>query len=310
MDLIGEKQYPYLKQGEDEDMPTYSTPDLEARKAIEISTHAESNLCWMCSTCDSECPIYLATGRLRPQKVVRMANLGFLDELLSLPEIWYCITCKRCNYMCPNLVKPASVISFLRKEAIRRNILSWKMVLRYRNIFSRLQRVRWHAAEQCLKGDMGPISHDLWREWLETPVDGLEGDVVLSANHSHSKAFKNAADSSSISSCFTCSECSNVCPIFFERSVFDPQWIFHMVNLGLEEILKSPSIWLCIACRRCTEACSQLVEGHLMIRRLQEFALEEGIVDDGFPFRWEKAQKAIYRLFVEEVDALLGINQD
>ncbi|MBW2616546.1 MAG: hypothetical protein JRD02_10275 [Deltaproteobacteria bacterium] len=77
-----------------------------------------------------------------------------------------------------------------------------------------------------------------------------------------------------------------------------------------EEILKSPSIWLCIACQRCTEACSQLVTGHLMIQRLQEFALEEGVVDTGFPFRWKKAQDAIYPLFVEEIAALFGFHQD
>ena len=84
---------------------------------------------------------------------------------------------------------------------------------------------------------------------------------------------------------------------FFERSVFDPQWIFRMVNLGLEEeILKSPSIWLCLACQRCTEACGELVSGHLIIQRLQELALEEGMVDKDFPYRWKSAQKASYIL--------------
>jgi len=158
---------------------------------------------------------------------------------------------------------------------------------------------------------MGSISHDLWHEWLETPADGLGGDIVLLANLSPSNAFKNAADNASIRSCFTCSECSNACPICFERSVFDPQWIFRMANLGMEEeILKSPSIWLCIACQRCTEACGQSVTGHLMIRRLQELALEEGLVDNGFLFRWKKAQNAIYPLFVKEIAALFGFHQN
>ena len=80
-----------------------------------------------------------------------------------------------------------------------------------------------------------------------------------------------------------------------------------MVNLGMEEeILKFPSIWLCIACQRCTEACGELVSGHNIIRRLQELALEEGMVDKGFPLRWKKAQKAIYPIFIEEIDTLLG----
>lgn len=68
-------------------MLTYTIPDRTLRKTIESNAHAQANLCWTCSTCDSECPVYLATGRLRPQKIVRMANLGFLDDLLSLPEI-------------------------------------------------------------------------------------------------------------------------------------------------------------------------------------------------------------------------------
>ncbi len=287
-------------------MLTYTIPDRTLRKTIESSAHAQANLCWTCSTCDSECPVYLATGRLRPQKIVRMANLGFLDDLLSLPEIWYCLTCKRCNYVCPNLVKPSSIISFSRQEALRSNLLPWDVFLRYRDFFSRFQRVRWHIAEQCLKGDVESISHELWHDWLETPIDGLRGDILL-ATLSPSKAFKSNADNSTTAACFTCGECGNACPIFFERSVFDPQWIFRMVNLGLEEeILKSPSIWLCLACQRCTEACGELVSGDLILRRLQELALEEGMVDKGFPFRWKRAQKAIYPLYIKEIDALFG----
>ena len=53
-----------------------------------------------------------------------------------------------------------------------------------------------------------------------------------------------------------------------------------MVNMGLEkEILASPSIWLCIGCERCTEACGEEVKGHLIIQSLQKLALKEGIVD-------------------------------
>jgi heterodisulfide reductase subunit C len=78
-----------------------------------------------------------------------------------------------------------------------------------------------------------------------------------------------------------------------------------MVHLGLEEeILKSPSIWLCIACKRCTEACSQLVNEQLVIQRLQEMAIKENIADKDFLYRWRKAQKVIFPRFIKEIDAL------
>jgi len=284
------------------------TPSPETRKAIQEKTRANASLCWACSACDSECPVFLgAAGRLRPQKVLRMANLGLLDELVDLPEIWYCLACKRCTRSCPNDCEPETVVGFLRKEAIRTHLLSEETLSRYNEFYLRFQRVRWRSAEQCLKGhDIEPFIHSKWRGWLESPVETPTEEVCLS-DLSPSQGFLDEADRSATPSCFNCSECTNVCPICCERKVFDPQWIFRMVNLGLEqEILKSPSIWLCIACQFCTEACSQLVSGHTMIRRLQELAVREGIVDAEFPSRWQKAQSLLYPLFTGEIDAIFG----
>lgn len=287
-----------------EKMLAPNTPKPAARKAIENSTHAMINLCWNCSSCDVECPINIATNRLRPQKIVRLANLGFIDELLSLPEIWYCLTCRRCDYVCPNLVTPSTIVSYLRKEAVRRNLVSIEAILRYRELCSQLQLIRWHVASQCLKGEMKPFNDDQWYDFLKTPNGDLKNEISLDDTCA-SAAFRNIAESTQIASCFTCRGCSGACPIISGRSVFDPLWIFRMVYLGLEkDILQSPSIWLCIACQRCTEVCSQAVKGHSVIQRLQEFALEKGIVDEAFSYRWYESQKAIYRRFIKEIDAL------
>ena len=289
-------------------MSTYPTPDPEARKAIQEKTRANASLCWACSACDSECPVFLGSSRLRPQKVLRMANLGLLDELVALPEIWYCLACKRCTRSCPNACEPETVVGFLLKEAIRKNLYSKEILARHKEFYAGFQRVRWWAAEKCLSGEMESVSRSQWREWLETPVEIPNEDVCLS-DLAPSEGFLDGADRSATASCFNCAECTNACPICFERKVFDPQWIFRMVNLGLEkEILKSPSIWLCISCQTCTDSCSQLVSGHTMIRQLQEMAVKEGIVDPEFPHRWKKAQSLLYPLFTEEIDAIFGFN--
>ncbi len=290
-------------------MEVYSIPDRNERQYIESGAQAQSNLCWNCGTCDLECPVFRSNSPLRPQKIVRLATLGFIDELLTLPELWYCLTCRRCSQACPNLVQPASVIQFLRQEAIRRNLFTWEDFCRYRDVYNRFQRVRWNVAQQCFKGDVLNVSTEQWNTWLNTPVHISHEDILFS-QQSPSSAFRDAVDQSSTTACFTCSQCTNTCPIFFERDVFDPQWIFRMVNLGLEEeILRSPSIWLCIGCQRCTDTCSELVAGHLIIQRLQELAQDQGFVDKGFLFRWNNAQKMLYRLFTEEVDALFGFQR-
>ncbi len=238
-----------------------------------------------------------------------MANLGLLDELVELPEIWYCLACKRCTRSCPNDCEPETIVGFLLKEAVRTRLFPDETLSRYHAFYGRFQRIRFRAAQRCLTGeDMGPLIQSMWREWLDSPVEAETQDVVLSGL-SHTQDFINEAERSATASCFNCSECTNSCPICFERSVFDPQRIFRMVNLGLErEILASPAIWLCIACKTCTEVCSQRVSGHAMIRGLQELAVREGAVDPEFPLRWKETQALLYPLFTREIDAIFGFD--
>jgi len=81
-----------------------------------------------------------------------------------------------------------------------------------------------------------------------------------------------------------------------------------MATFGLtEELLGSASIWLCVQCGRCTEACSQLVDGCRMIASLREFAVQEGAVDADFALRVRDAQKQIYTRWVDATDELLGL---
>jgi Fe-S oxidoreductase len=82
-----------------------------------------------------------------------------------------------------------------------------------------------------------------------------------------------------------------------------------MVNLGLtDELLSSPAIWLCLDCGRCTSACSQLVDGREIIRRLKADAIQRGIIDRNFFPRLEQANRLVYNRWLQEVDALFGFN--
>lgn len=285
-------------------------PNPQMRDAIARAVDAEATLCWTCGSCDSECPVNLATSRMHPRKIVRMANLGFLDELLRFPQIWYCITCKRCEHICPNLVKPYALIAYIREEVIRLRQISQEMLRQYRDFISRFQRVRWHAVEQCLHGDLESLSEKVWQEWLNTPVLQLPRMIHQKELRNKTRDFISAAKEADISSCLNCSECSCACPLACERSVFDPQWIFRMANYGLcNDLLGSQSIWLCIACGRCSEACSQLVKGHNFIRWVKQSAVKKGFVDEGLVFRLSNAEKLIYCRYLEEIDRIMRVSE-
>ncbi len=285
-------------------------PDAAVRKLIQQGAKADIYQCWTCGSCDNECPINIATGRLHPQKIVRMANLGMLDELLYEPEIWHCLSCRRCANICPNAVKPSALIAHIRHILMEKKIISISTLRSYQELFERFQRVRRQAVTKCLEGKADSISEKQWRDWLLSPVPELLKTIRMKMTDFGSESHRQFNVSTRSAACFTCGECSSACPISCKKSVFDPRTIFRMVNLGLvDELIKNPAIWLCLDCGRCSDACSQLVEGREMIRRLKEIAVQKGAVDYKFLRCLQQINENVYNRWLDEVDAYLGFNK-
>ncbi|MGD9245106.1 MAG: 4Fe-4S dicluster domain-containing protein [Desulfobacterales bacterium] len=267
--------------------------------------------CYTCGTCNSACPVNAATSRLRPLELVYKAKLGLLDELLSMPEIWYCIGCNRCSNLCPMVVEPLSLIQNLRAEAILRKIVRPELPEQHKELLKGLLRALWHAADALLGGEH-PDVDEHWDQWTRTSPSGKNDRLIkLPTNTPQNSAFRQmvrgyGVNATSLSSCFTCRECSNACPICLDPSVFDPLKIFRLANFGLkDDLLRSPSIWLCLDCQSCMSACSQGVKGALIVRQLQHIAYKEGFVAKDFPVRWQELKDDVYGQFIREIDKLL-----
>jgi Fe-S oxidoreductase len=177
----------------------------------------------------------------------------------------------------------------------------------YKLFFMQFQRIRLRLATDLLRGETTGLEAKDWSNWLSKPPPANgDGDVVFIKHAAANGAWRANIDPFQVSACFTCSECSNACPIGGDRKVFDPQWIFRMANLGqIEPLLTSPAIWLCLQCGRCSDTCGQLVQGRQIIEFLQQKAVTDGYVPADFPFRWSHAQGWIYSEFVRHVDSLL-----
>ena len=271
--------------------------------------HTQS--CYTCGTCNSACPVNAATSCLRPMELVYKAKLGLLDELLSMPDIWYCIGCNRCVNLCPMTVKPLSLIQNLRTEAILRKLVRPELPEQHKEVLKRLLRALWHAADALLDG-VYPEVAEYCDQWTRTsPSDKSNRVIRLPSDTLNATAFRQmvqgyGVNATSISSCFTCRECSNACPICLDPSVFDPLKIIRLACFGLKDVLvRSPSIWLCLDCRSCMSACSQGVKGVLIIRQIQQIAYEEGFVAKDFPVRWEHLKSDVYGQYIHEIDKLL-----
>jgi heterodisulfide reductase subunit C len=277
----------------------------------QYSKPENTQSCYTCGTCNSACPVNASTSRLRPMELVYKARLGLLDELLSMPDIWYCIGCNRCSNFCPMMVNPSNLIQNLRAEAISREMVRPDLPEQHNEVLKRLLSALWHAADALLSGEYPKVSEH-WDQWTRTsPTDKSNPLIKLPSDPLKTGAFRQMVqgygiNATSLSHCFTCRECSNACPICLDQSVFDPLKIFRLANFGLkDELLRSPSIWLCLDCQSCISACSQGVKGALIIRQLQHIAYKEGIVPKDFPIRWQQLKSEVYRQFIHEIDKLL-----
>jgi heterodisulfide reductase subunit C len=283
-------------------------PDWASWREIAVSSNADIDMCWTCGTCDNGCPVNQATGRLRPQRTLRMAVYGMIDELLSLPDAWYCLLCRRCQQGCPNGVEPYMLNRYLRFEAIRREVISIELLDAYRKLFAEFQRVRWRAATHCFNNNLDHLSDHTWYQWLKKPIRNTGYRPVILGRKPTAPPLPHNEISLPSHACITCSECSSSCPVICDNGVFDPQRIVRKATLGMaDELLRSPAIWLCLGCQRCTEACSQTVSGHALIQRLQQQAIENGVVDGELPIRLLEADRIIYPKFLDAIDSLIGL---
>jgi heterodisulfide reductase subunit C len=55
-----------------------------------------------------------------PNQIIRLAQLGFKDELLKSKAIWICASCFTCNARCPKGINIAEVIEALRQILLRK----------------------------------------------------------------------------------------------------------------------------------------------------------------------------------------------
>ena len=79
--------------------------------------------CFQCGTCTSDCPIARFSDTYRPRQIIRMAQLGLKEKVLSLDTLWLCASCFTCTDRCPQDVEVASVIRVLRNLAAQQGYI-------------------------------------------------------------------------------------------------------------------------------------------------------------------------------------------
>jgi ferredoxin len=98
-------------------------PELQRFGATDISA------CFSCGTCTASCPLS-QTDATFPRRIIRYAQVGMKDALLSSKELWSCYQCAECAETCPTQADPSEFMAAARRYAIAsydRTRIAWTM---------------------------------------------------------------------------------------------------------------------------------------------------------------------------------------
>ena len=88
--------------------------DVDALRA-----RARVDACLQCHKCSAGCPV-AERADVQPAQVVRLVQLGQVQELLASRAIWLCASCRTCSTRCPAGVDLPALQDGLRRLCLQR----------------------------------------------------------------------------------------------------------------------------------------------------------------------------------------------
>ncbi len=90
-------------------------PDLYSQ--LQRFGATDISACFNCGTCTAICPLSEHDATF-PRRIIRYAQVGMKDALLSSKELWSCYYCGECSETCPTQAGPSEFMAAARRFAI------------------------------------------------------------------------------------------------------------------------------------------------------------------------------------------------
>jgi len=85
-------------------------PEIKQFGAFDVDA------CFNCGNCTAVCPLSEGDATF-PRRIIRYAQVGMKDELLSSKELWTCYACGQCSETCPRQAEPSEFMAASRRYA-------------------------------------------------------------------------------------------------------------------------------------------------------------------------------------------------
>jgi ferredoxin len=85
----------------------------------ELNKYGHINIqsCFNCGNCTAVCPLSSEEANF-PRRMIRYAQLGMKEKLVSSKELWMCYSCGECTTTCPRQSDPGEFMASARRYAI------------------------------------------------------------------------------------------------------------------------------------------------------------------------------------------------
>lgn len=99
------------------------TPDGSLAARLLALRGENAHLCFQCQRCSSGCPNAGAMA-IPPARMMRMAQVGFVERLAADASIWRCLGCDACTEGCPHGVSVRQLVEMLRQDVMQERWLA------------------------------------------------------------------------------------------------------------------------------------------------------------------------------------------
>ena len=113
-----------IQEGKDRSMNLrLSSKELKKEEIEKTAEISEANIysCYQCGKCTAGCPTAEFMD-IPPHEIVRLLQLGQIEEILDKNTIWICASCITCAVRCPKGVDLSKIMEALRQIVLRKNV--------------------------------------------------------------------------------------------------------------------------------------------------------------------------------------------